>query len=224
MIPEACHEGDLEIEHRHAERDEHHRRQDLAGDLGRGGDLTDVVDQPDEIDEDGAEDHPERLGVVEDLREAPHARGDEHRDEKGEEHRPAPGDRRRGGVHAVLAGVVDRAESRGERPHREGEDERRDRGDREDDDVVAGEHLRGPENPPRGGARRAGSGPTGATRPRGTDRSCRTAPVPRRAPRAGWPRSRGREAPVPSAARSRPSHRDPSPPSFRPVSRGAGRS
>ena len=58
---EEADERDLELEHRHAEEDEHHRREHLPGHLGRRRHLSDVVDEPHDEDDGRPEHEAERL-------------------------------------------------------------------------------------------------------------------------------------------------------------------
>ena len=91
-------EGDLQPEHRGAEKHEQHRREHLARHFRRSGDLAGVVEQPYTQDDRSSERDTQGLGgALEDRVQVPDVVGDDHRDAKGNEHR---------GAAAIRDGVV----------------------------------------------------------------------------------------------------------------------
>ncbi len=102
------------------EEHEEHCREHLACHLGRGGDLTGIVEQPYAEDDRGAEHDTERFGgTLEDPVQVSDVVGDDYRDEEGEEHRGTAAVRDGMVVEAALVRFGDEGDASREAPERE---------------------------------------------------------------------------------------------------------
>ena len=130
-------ERDLQPEHGGPEKHEHHCREDLACHLGRGRDLTGIVEEPYAEDDRGAENDTERLrGTLEDLAQVSDVVGDDYRDEEREEHRGTSAVRDGMVVESSLVRLCDEGNTSREAPEREGQQVTAHRGDSSDDGIV----------------------------------------------------------------------------------------